>query len=441
MLSSTIAPMPDGLTDITLPNGLRVLLKEMHTAPLISQWLWLRVGSRDELPGRTGASHWVEHMLFKGTPRFPGGELDKDIARRGGVWNAMTFLDWTAYYATLPASEIELALELEADRLLNAAFAEADVESERTVIISERQGNENSPLFRLDEAIQNTAFQAHGYHHEIIGSLADLQSMTRADLYEHYRTYYTPGNAVLALAGDFETEALLARIQTLYGGLPPAPPPPRPARPEPPQTAEQRLTVNGPGETAFLHLCVRAPAASEPDFYAFMALDSLLTGPSNLNMFGGGISNRTSRLYRALVESEVAVSIAGGLQATLDPFLYTIHLTLHPGHTPASAEAALNAELEKLLATPPEAAELAQAVKQARALFAYGSESITNQAFWLGFAEMLGGYAWFDTYLERLAAVSPRDVWRVANEYFQPHQRIVGNYQPDGSPLSEEGEE
>ncbi len=433
--------MPTGLTDLTLPNGLRVLLREIHTAPLISQWLWLRVGSRDELPGRTGASHWVEHMLFKGTPRFPGGELDKAISRRGGVWNAMTYLDWTAYYETLPAAEIDLALEMEADRLLNAAFAAPDVESERTVIISERQGNENSPLFKLDEAIQNAAFTTHGYQHEIIGSRADLERMTRTDLYDHYRAYYTPANAVLALAGDFDTPALLARIEDLYGRLPAGPPPQRPQRPEPPQTEPIRLTVTGPGETTFLHLCVRAPAASHPDFYPFMALDSLLTGPSNLNMFGGGLSNRTSRLYRALVEGEIAVSVAGGLQATLDPFLYTIHLTLNPRHSPASAEAALLTELEKLLAAPPEPAELARAVKQARALFAYGSESITNQAFWLGFSEMLGGIAWFDTYLDRLAAVTPEDVWRVAREYFAPARRILGVYQPDGTPLPDEDAE
>ncbi|MBI3158340.1 MAG: insulinase family protein [Chloroflexi bacterium] len=426
------------LTRATLDNGLRILLKEMRTAPLISQWLWVGVGSRDEPGGRTGASHWVEHMLFKGTPRFPAGVLDKAIARYGGYWNAMTYIDWTAYYETMPAEHIGLALELEADRLQNAAFAPQDVDSERTVIISERQGNENSPLFLLDEAIQNAAFEVHGYHHEVIGDMADLERMTRADLYEHYRAYYAPGNAVLALAGDFDPDEMLARLRPLYEGIPAGPPPPRPVRPEPPPSAERRLTVEGPGETTFLHASYRAPAADSPDFHAFMALDSLLTGPSNLNFFGGGISNKTSRLYQTLIEGDIAVNIAGGLQATLDPYLYTLHLTLHPERDPAEAEAALDEQIARARARAPEAAELARAVKQARALFAYGSESITNQAFWLGFAERLGGYGWFEDYLERLAAVTPEDVQRVAAEYLAPERRVLGVYLPTGEPLPEE---
>jgi zinc protease len=428
------------LTRATLDNGLRLLLKEMPTAPLISQWLWVGVGSRDEPEGRTGASHWVEHMLFKGTPRFPAGALDKAIARHGGTWNAMTYIDWTAYYETLPAEHIGLALELEADRMQHAVFAPEDVDSERTVILSERQGNENSPLFRLDEAIQNAAFEVHGYRHEVIGERADLERMTREDLYGHYRAHYTPGNAVLALAGDFDAGEMLGRLRGIYEGIPAGTPPPRLQRPEPPQTAERRLTVEGPGETTFLHACYRAPAADSPDFHAFMALDSLLTGPSNLNFFGGGISNKTSRLYRTLIEGDVAVSIAGGVQATLDPYLYTIHLTLHPERTPAEAEAALDEQLARARAAAPEPAELARAVKQARALFAYGSESITNQAFWLGFAETLGGYEWFEDYLERLAAVTPEDVLRVAVETLAPERRVLGVYLPTGEPLAEEGD-
>ncbi|TAK13820.1 MAG: insulinase family protein [Anaerolineae bacterium] len=425
------------LTRTTLPNGLRVFLQEMHTAPLISQWLWFKTGSRDEAPGRTGASHWVEHMLFKGTPRFPGGLLDKAISRQGGYWNAMTYLDWTTYYETMPAAQIDLALELEADRFTNATFLPADVESERTVILSERQGNENSPLFKLDEAIQNAAYKNHGYHHEVIGHTADLQSMTRDDLYDHYRTHYVPANAVLALSGDFETGPLLERIRELYEPIPAAPEPPRPHRPEPEPEGEQRLTVEGPGETAFVHATYRAPHANDPDFHAHMVLDSLLTGPSNLNMFGGGISNKTSLLYQTLVDGEIAVSIAGGLQATLDPFLYTLHQTVHPARTPEEAIAALDEQIDAVQASAPSEAEVARAVKQARALFAYGSESISNQAFWLGFSEMLGGYEWFETYLDRLAAVTPADVQRAAQTWLAPHRRIIGTYIPDGRPLAE----
>ncbi|MDH5506768.1 MAG: insulinase family protein, partial [Anaerolineae bacterium] len=281
--------MESGLTKLQLDNGLLVLLKEIHTAPLISQWLWYRVGSRDEVPGKTGASHWVEHMQFKGTPAFPAGDLDKAISRDGGFWNAMTYIDWTTYFETMPAAKIDLALRLEADRMQNSLFDQHEVDSERTVIISEREGSENSPLFRLDEQVQAAAFRVHPYHHEIIGDMADLTSMTRENLYHHYQAYYTPNNAVLTMAGDFESGAMLGRIRELYEHIPAGEMPARISRPEPKPDGEHRLTVEGPGETTFIKAAYHAPDASNPDFFALMVLDSLLTGPSNLNLFGGGI--------------------------------------------------------------------------------------------------------------------------------------------------------
>ena len=196
-------------SEYTLTNGLKIRLKEIHTAPLISSWVWYRVGSRDEPSGHTGVSHWVEHMQFKGTPQFPASSLDRDISRDGGMWNAFTFMDWTAYLETMPADKIDLGLRLEADRMTNSLFEEKEVASERTVVISEREGNENEPLFQLSEAVQQAAFRVHPYHHEVIGDLADLKSMSRDDLYQHYRTYYVPNNAVLGVAGDFKTTEML----------------------------------------------------------------------------------------------------------------------------------------------------------------------------------------------------------------------------------------
>ena len=415
-----------------LPNGLSVLLKEIHTAPIISHWVWYRVGSRYERTGLTGISHWVEHMQFKGTPQFPAGVLDRAIARLGGVWNAFTFLDWTTCFETLPADKIDLALRLEADRMHNVSFDEREVESERTVVISERQGNENNPLFRLSEEVHAAAFRVHPYHHEIIGDLPDLLHIQHADLLRHYRTYYQPNNAVLALAGDFDSAAMLERITELYSPIPPGDPPPRLDRPEPPQSGERQVTVQGPGETVYLQVAYRSPAGREADFLALNVLDSLLSGPTNLNMFEGGISNKTSRLYRALVERELAISLDGGLQATVDPYLYNLLITVHPESTPQDCLQALEVEIARLQDAPPSPRELRRAVKQARALFAYGAESITNQGFWLGFAEMFDSYDWFTGYLARLAAVTPADVQRAAQTYLRPQNRTVGVYLPTG---------
>ncbi len=422
--------MDNHLTQVMLSNGLKVFLKEIHTAPIISSWLWYRVGSRDEVQGRTGISHWVEHMQFKGTPMFPANVLDKAISREGGTWNAMTYLDWTAYFETMPADRIDLALQLEADRMVNSRFDEKEVASERTVIISEREGNENDPLFQLGEAIQQSAFRIHPYHHEVIGDLADLHTMTRDDLFEHYRTFYVPNNAVMTVAGDFDTKSMLARIKELYGPIPVGKEPTRLAREESEPKGEVRLSVEGPGATSYVQACYRFPAASHPDFFPLAVLDSLLAGPSNLNMFSGGISHKTSRLYRALVDKEYAVGIYGGAQATIDPFLYSITMTIHPRRKPEETLAALDRELERIKQEKVTKAEITRAIKQAKALFAYGSENITNQAFWMGYAEMFAKYSWFENYLERLSAVTVKDIQRVANEYLKPQRRVVGTYVP-----------
>lgn len=425
------------LTQYTLPNGLKVLLKEIHTAPLISHWLWVRAGSRDEGPGLSGISHWVEHMQFKGTPQFPAGELDKTISRDGGFWNAMTYIDWTAYYETMPSEKIDLALRLEADRFINSQFDPKEVESERTVIMSERQGNENSPMFLLDEDVQQAAFDKHPYKHEVIGHMADLKTITRDDLFNHYKHFYVPGNAVLAIAGDFDSKRMLARVEELYASVPSGQAPTRVAQDEPAPEEERRVVTQGPGETVFVKAAYRSLRATDPDFFALTVADSLLAGPSNLNLFSGGISNKTSRLYRRLVEKDLAVGVSGGLQATIDPYLYDITITVHPNSSAEAAVAALDDEIKRLQDKPPKIEELLRAVKQAKALFAYGSESITNQAFWMGFAEVFDRYAWFENYLERLAAVTPADVQRAAQLYLRPERRVLGVYQPDGSPEAE----
>ncbi len=424
--------MKKEFTKVKLSNGLTVFLKEIHSAPIISSWVWYRVGSKDEHTGKTGISHWTEHMQFKGTTKFPAQILDKSISREGGSWNAFTSTDWTTYFETMPADKIDLALRLEADRMVNSHFDAKEVASERTVIISEREGHENEPLFRLAEAVQHAAFRIHPYHHEVIGDLADLHTITRDDLFQHYKTFYAPNNAVMAVAGDFKTKDMLARIKKLFGPIRSKATPPRLKRSEPAQAGQLTLSMSGPGETTYLQAAYRFPAASHPDFYALSVLDSLLAGPSNLNIFGGGISNRTSRLYRALIDKEFAVGFSGGSSATIDPFMYTFTLTVHQKRTPQEALAALDAEILRVQDELVSKDEIAIAIKQAKALFAYGSESITNQAFWMGYSEMFASYEWFLTYLQKLSKVTPKDIQRVAREYFRPSSRVVGTYLPTG---------
>ncbi|MCL4266772.1 MAG: insulinase family protein [Anaerolineae bacterium] len=420
-------------TKTTLPNGLTILLKEMHHAPVISFMVWYRVGSRHERPGLTGVSHWVEHMMFKGTPTFPDGTLDRLVSREGGQWNAFTWLDFTAYYETMPANRIDLALRLEADRMVNTIMDADEVESERAVIIAERQMYENDPDFLLSEELTAVAFRVHPYHHEVIGDLADLQTITRGELVAHYGRHYTPNNAILVVVGDFDTGDMLARLETLYGGIPAGEASVPVTRQEPPQNGERRVVVHGPGDTAYLTYAYRVPAANHPDFFPLALLNAALAGGSSLGMFGGSGSNKSSRLYKALVNTELAASVSGSLTPTIDPYLYTIQAVARHGRSLDEVEAALDAELARLQSEPITQAELDKALKRAKADFVLAGESITGQAQLLGLAEaVVGDYRWYETVLDQLHAVTLADIERVRATYLQKRYRVVGRYEPDG---------
>ncbi len=409
------------------------MLQELHTAPIISHWLWFGIGSRNELPGKTGLSHWVEHMQFKGTAAQTGPEMDRAIARSGGYWNAFTSMDWTTYFETMPAGNLEQVMALEAGRMQASLFDPIEVERERTVILSEREGSENDPQNRLAEQVSLASYKSHPYRNEVIGSKEDLLSITREDLYGHYQDYYQPANALLVLAGDFDTRAALALIQDHFAGLESRPFNRPEPQPEPSLDGPAEVNLEGPGETTFLQIAYRCPAASDPDFYAFTILDSLLAGPSSLNMFGSGsVGQRTSRLYQALVENEMAISVYGGMNASIDPGTYNLNLTLHPSRSPQELLAALDGELANLTDNAIPEAEIARAVKQAQALFAYGSDNITNQAFWMGYASSFANYDWFLNYLGELSQVTPEQVQAIARRYLQAENRVVGLYRPYG---------
>jgi len=263
--------------------------------------------------------------------------------------------------------------------------------------------------------------------------MADLHSITRDNLYDHYRTYYTPNNAVLALAGDFNSKTMLDRIRTLYEDIPSGQTPNRLNRPEPSARGEHRFSIEGPGETTYLQIAYRFPSANDPDLFPFMVLDSLLSGPSNPSAFsGGGISNKTSRLYRSLVEKDLAVGVFGSGQVTIDPFLYATTITIHPNKNYEDSLVAFDAEIKRIQDEQIPVEDIQRAIKQARAIFAYGTESITNQAAWLGFSEMFSEYQWFENYLDKLANVTSEDIQRVAQTWLLPQKRLVGTYLPDG---------
>ncbi len=416
-----------------LDNGLTVLLRESRRAPVTTFWIWYRVGSRNEVPGVTGIAHWAEHMLFKGSQAFPKGEIDKQIARNGGVMNGLTWLDFTTFFETLPADRIDLSLRIESDRMVNALFDPEEVSLERTVIISERQGAENQPTFLLNEEVVAAAFRVHPYHHATIGDMCDLETISHADLWRHYQTHYGPNNAVAVAVGDFDPAQMLGRIEELFGAIEPRSNPLPVNRPEPPQRGERRVNLEGPGNTAYFQAAYHAPAASDPDFFPMAVLTTILSGASGMNLFSASPPNRSSRLYRALVETGLAAGVSGSMAAMLDPYLYNVTATVRTGRSLDEVQAALDAEMARVLDEPISAEQLETAIKQTKAQFAYSSESVTNQGFWLGYSAVVADTEWFERFLERVESVTVGDVHRVANTYLLPRNRTVGHYVPLGA--------
>lgn len=419
-----------------LDNGLTVVLREMHHAPVASFWIWYRVGSRNEKPGNTGVSHWVEHMMFKGSPSFPPGTLDRAVSRLGGRYNAFTWIDFTAYFETMPSEHIDLPLDLEADRMVNAFMDEEAVNSERTVILSERHMYENQPMFLLSEELTSAAFRVHPYHHEVIGDEIDLRTMTTDDLRGYYRQHYAPNNAVIVVAGDFDADEMLEKVAARFGALEASEPQAAVLREEPPQRGERRVEVRGPGDAAYLVHAYKAPAATDPDFYPLVLLNAAFAGGSSLGFFAGAGSNKSSRLYKALVASDLAASASGSLTPTIDPFLYRLSAVARPGRSLQEIEPALDEALARLADEPIREDELQKALKRAKAQFVMASESVTGQGQMIGMSEMVAGdYGWFESTLDQLGAVTLDDVERVRQQYLRPENRTVGWYVPaNGAP-------
>lgn len=417
----------------TLDNGLTVLLREMHHAPVASFWVWYRVGSRLEKRPQTGLTHWVEHMLFRGTERFPGSSVHKLIAREGGSRNGFTSNDYTTYFETLLADRFDLALQIESDRMLNARFSAEDVEAERTIILSERAGRENQASYRLQKKLLATAFPTHGYGHPIIGWEDDLKRITRDELWQHYRTYYGPNNAVAVAAGAFDAGLLLARIEELFGKAngENRVDPPLDGRVEPAQAGQLRVTVSGREPTPYVQILFRGIKATDDDFFAMLLLDTVLGGVKAMGFTGGGTTNRSSRIYKALVEAELAAGAGSSIRPTSDPFGFSIGATVRQGVDPQQVEDAMWAEARRLAAEPISQAELDRAHKQTLAQFAYSTESVSSQGYWLGFSEVVASAEWFLDFPDQLGAVTPQDIQRAAQAYLRPENATAGWYVPE----------
>ena len=419
--------------EATLDNGLKILVKEVRTSSLVSVWCWYRVGSGDERPGLTGVSHWVEHMNFKGTEQIPRDRMKGIVEKFGGMWNGYTWVDQTTYLETASSAALDQMLFIEAQRMSASLFEPRECEAERTVVISELQGGENDPEQLLDLEVTATALRVHPYGHPTIGWLQDLESMTRADLYDHYRRYYVPRNATLVVVGDVEADDVLRRAERHFGHIP-AGELARYERPaEPPQAGERRVMLEREGTTSYLKLAYPAPAARDDAFFPLLVLDAILTGAKGVSLwcaFRGAPPQRKSRLYTSLVDCGLASSVSGALLPTRDPYLYTLSFTAADGVAPDALEAAAVAQVERVLRNGVTDEEVRRARRQLRARLVFENDSVTNVAHQLGYFETVAGNGYLGQLHARMASVTAEQVGTVARQYLTPRSRTTGWFQP-----------
>jgi zinc protease len=416
-----------------LDNGLRVLIQEIHTAPLATVWAWYRVGSKDEGPGLTGVSHWVEHMNFRGSTNIPRDKVKGIIEQYGGYWNGYTWIDQTTYTETATRDALDHMLFIESERMGSCLYDPADCDSERTIIISELQGGENDPDTLLDQELTATAFRAHPYRHPTIGWLSDLQTMTRDDLYGHYRRFYVPNNATLVIVGDVEADAAMRDVVKRFGNIPSGDVGRRTPTKEPEQLGERRVTVSKNGTTAYLKIAHHAPAGDEAEFFPLLVLDAVLTGAKGVNLWASFRTpppQRSARLYQALVNTGLASSVSGSIVPTQEPFVYTISATATEGTALERLEGAAVAEIERVACGGITPQELTKAKTQLRARLVFENDSITNVAHQLGYFATIARWQDGPALAGRIESVRLDEVALVAARRLTSMHRTIGWFSP-----------
>jgi zinc protease len=410
----------------TLDNGLKVILRPIQGARALSTWVTYGIGSRNEVPGMTGSTHWVEHMLFKGGGKLRKGDVDRLVSRLGGKFNAFTDTDLTAYFTTLPANAMDTALMIESERMRNAAFDPREVDAERTVVISEREGLENQPEFAVEEELWGLAFHVHPYHWTPIGYKQDLANLARDPLYQHYVRHYAPNNAHLVMVGGFDVAVAMQRVREAFGRLRPEAPPDPMRLVEPEQRGERRSDLARPGPSDLWSAAWHVPPFAHEDTPALIVLTTILGGWRGFVPFAaGGWHSRSNRLYRALVETKLATDASARLEAKIDPGLIAVSATLAPKASLDRVEAVVDREVDRLRRTVPTKAEVDRAKRQVRAWHGYEQDGVTFQGVLLSVMEVLSSWDAAEALVARVEKVKADAVRDVARRVLVDGHRSV----------------
>jgi zinc protease len=417
MVLSPLAADAVNVKEYNLENGLKVLLVEDHKAPTATFQVWYRVGSVNEKIGKTGLSHLLEHMMFKGTSKYGPKTFSQTIQRAGGMDNAFTTRDYTAYFELLASDRIALPIEMEADRMTNLALTPASVLSERDVVMEERRMRyEDDPQNLVHEEALAETFKNHPYRWPVIGWMSDLKTLDPADLIAHYKTYYAPNNAVVIVVGDVDPADVLLKIKESFGKIPRGPAIVDAKAGEDAQYGEKRVYVKKEAELPYILSVYKVPDIRDEDGYALDVLAGVLSG------------GKSSRLHDSLVyEKQLALSAWASYDGMhRDPFLFYVGATASHGKKIEDLEDALSEELEKIKKTAPSEREVQKAKNQIEASFIMEQDSVYMQARTIGTFEMIGGWGLIDKYLAGVRKVTPDDVRRVAEKYLLADRRTTG---------------
>lgn len=414
----------------TLGNGLKVIVKEDHRAPVIVQQIWYRAGSMDENIGVTGIAHVLEHMMFKGTKNVPVGQFSKRISAAGGRENAFTSNDYTAYFQQLHKSKLPLAMQLEADRMRNLHLTETEFSKEIKVVMEERRmRTDDEPRALMNEKLMAAAFQEHPYRTPVIGWMNDLQTLSVNDAKTWYKNWYVPNNATLVVAGDVKASEVFALAQRFYGGIPARSLPARKHFNEPSQLGVKRIVVKAPAQLPQLVMAYHAPSLRDPEKdwqpYALQILAGILDG------------NASARLNKILVrEKQLASNVGAEYDATSrGPSLFMLEGTPSEGKSVTEIEDGLREQIAILKRDGVNEDELKRAKAQVTASEVYKLDSLFYQAMQIGQMESIGlSYKTIPLILKKLQAVTAQQVQDVAREFLQDDQLTMAVLEPQ--PLS-----
>ena len=417
-----------------LPNGLTVIMLEDHSFPLVSVQMLYKSGSAAETTGKTGLAHFLEHLAFRGSERFPNARATELIYDLGGEWHGYTAMDQTTYFATMPKNDLDLLLRIEADRMARTLTDPTSIEAEKGAVITELHSYENDPASVLQEAVTRTAIQAHPYGSPMAGYVSDVFRLTAEDARAYYASHYAPGNAVLAIVGDFDPARDRARVSEVFADVPRRPVAAASATSELPQSGERRTLIHGPVDRRYFLIAFRAPAASAPDYPAFLVLQELLSGGSGVNLrqsdWAGTPARKGSRLFGT------ANDLATWLPPTRDPFLFTISGSIAADADPNALERRLQSRLALVRDHPPSDQQLQSAKAAVRQALAGDVETTEDAAHQLAFFEGIGALDALLDMPHRISAVTGADVQRVASSYLVPDKSTIGWMAP-GKPAGE----